>query len=61
LTALEHEQAISDPIAQERCFELAGSLGDMGPTVGVQGDHGPGSEDLGVALRIKGRIYWGLC
>jgi hypothetical protein len=47
LSALEHEQAISDPVARERCFELVGSLGDVGPAFEVQRDHHPGSEDLG--------------
>ena len=47
LTALEHEQAISDPVARERCSELAGSLGDVGPAFEMQGDHRPSTEDLG--------------
>jgi hypothetical protein len=46
LSAPEHKQTISDPVARERCFELVGSLGDVGPAFEVQRDHCPVSEDL---------------
>jgi hypothetical protein len=47
LLALEREQKVSDPVAQEGCFELVGSLGEVGPAFEMQRDHRPGSEDLG--------------
>ena len=47
LSALEHEQSIGDPVARERCFELAGALREMGPAFEMEGDHGPSSEDVG--------------
>ena len=47
LSALEHEQAIRDPVARERCFELVGSLGEVGPAFEMERDHRPGAEDLG--------------
>jgi Beta-lactamase superfamily domain len=50
LSALKHEQPISDPVAQECCFELVGSLGVVGPALEMQRDHRPGSEDLGRAF-----------
>jgi hypothetical protein len=37
LSALEHEQAISDPVARERRFELAGALREMSPAFEMQG------------------------
>src|SRR6516165_6594998 len=47
LSALEHEQAISDPVARERRFELAGALRKMSPAFEMQRDHRPSSEDVG--------------
>jgi hypothetical protein len=54
LSAVEHEQAISDPIARERRFELAGALRDMGPALEMQTDHRPSSEDLGDVRGVIG-------
>ena len=47
LSALEHEQSISDPVARERRFELAGALRQMSPAFEMEWDHGPSSEDVG--------------
>jgi hypothetical protein len=47
LSALEHEQAISDPVARERGFELVGALREMGPAFEMQRDHRASSEDFG--------------
>jgi hypothetical protein len=54
LSALEHEQAICDPIARGRRFELAGALRDMGPAFEMQRDYRPSSEDLGDVRGVIG-------
>jgi hypothetical protein len=46
LSAPEHKQTISDPVARERCFELAGSLGDVGPAFKCSGITVRAPQDL---------------